>query len=124
MEGYGPTTHYPKVERWLHYIVGCVILSNLWIGPFFLTATRFLSTNYLKHGNLEDIAKKELRRAPRLFVPIIIISLLQYFLISMGLTTSLQWLPSVTFSTWPYVVAQSNFAVLVDTRANPVRYTC
>ena len=111
MDGYGPTEHYPKVERWLHYVVGCVILSNLWIGPFFLTATRFLSTNYLKHGNLEDIAKKELRRAPRLFVPIIIISLLQYFLISMNLTAALPWLPSVTYSTWPYVTPQSNFAV-------------
>jgi hypothetical protein len=114
IEGYGPTAHYPKVEHWLHIFVGGIILSNLWIGPFFLTATRFLSTNYLKHGNLEDIAKKELRRAPRLFVPIIIVSLLQYFLISMGLTSSLQWLPSVTYSSWPYVVAQSNFGVYLN----------
>lgn len=111
IEGYGPTAHYPETEKWLHIFVGGIILSNLWIGPFFLTATRFLSTNYLKHRNLEDIAKKELRRAPRLFVPIIIISLLQYFLISMGLTASLQWLPSVTYSSWPYVVGQPNFAV-------------
>ena len=111
IEGYGPTAHYPETEKWLHIFVGGIILSNLWIGPFFLTATRFLSTNYLKHGNLEDIAKKELRRAPRLFVPIIIISLLQYFLISMGLTASLQWLPSATYSSWPYVVAQPNFAM-------------
>jgi hypothetical protein len=114
IEGYGPTAHYPTVEHWLHIFVGGIILSNLWIGPFFLTATRFLSANYLKHGNLEDIAKKELRRAPRLFVPIIIISLLQYFLISMGLTSALQWLPSVTYSSWPYVVAQSNFAVYAN----------
>jgi peptidoglycan/LPS O-acetylase OafA/YrhL len=114
IEGYGPTAHYPEVEHWLHIFVGGIILSNLWIGPFFLTATRFLSTNYLKHGNLEDIAKKELRRAPRLFVPIVIVSLLQYFLISMGLTSSLQWLPSVTYSSWPYVVAQSNFGVYLN----------
>lgn len=114
IEGYGPTTHYRKVEHWTHIFVGGILLSNLWIGPFFLTATRFLSTNYLKHGNLEDIARKELRRAPRLFVPIIIVSLLQYFLISMGLTSSLTWLPSVTYSTWPYVVAHSNFAVYIN----------
>ena len=111
MEGYGPTAHYPTIERWLHIFVGNITLSNLWIGPFFLTATRFLSANYLRNGNLEDIAKKELRRAPRLFVPIIIVSLLQYFLVSMGLTYSLQWLPSVTYSTWPYVIPQPNFAV-------------
>jgi hypothetical protein len=114
IEGYGPTAHYPEAEHWLHIFIGGVILSNLWIGPFFLTATRFLSTNYLKHGNLEDIAKKELRRAPRLFVPIIIITLLQYFLISMGLTGSLQWLPSVTYSSWPYVVQQPNFGVYLN----------
>ena len=70
-----------------------------------------MATNYLKHGNLEDIAKKELHRAPRLFVPIVIVSVLQYFLISMGLTSSLEWLPSVTYSTWPYVVAHPNFGV-------------
>lgn len=111
IEGHGPTAHYPSVEKWVHFFVGNIILTNLWIGPFFLTATRFLSTNYLKHGKLEDIAKKELRRAPRLFVPIVVVSLLQYFLISMGLTSSLQWLPSVSFSTWPYVQPQRNFAV-------------
>lgn len=111
MEGYGPTAHYPTLEHWLHIFLGNMVLSNLWIGPFFLTATRFLSANYLKNGNLEDIAKKELRRAPRLFVPILIVSLLQYFLVSMGLTYSLQWLPSVTYSTWPYVIPQRNFAV-------------
>lgn len=87
------------------------MLSGLWIGPFFLTATRFMATNYLKHGNLEDIAKKDLRRAPRLFVPIVIVSILQYFLISMGLTSRLEWLPSVTYSTWPYAVAHPNFGV-------------
>lgn len=111
IEDYGPTAHYPTIERWLHIFVGNITLSNLWIGPFLLTATRFLSANYLRNGNLEDIAKKELRRAPRLFVPIIIVSLLQYFLVSMGLKYSLQWLPSVTYSTWPYVIPQPNFAV-------------
>lgn len=109
-DGYG-YAHYPKVERWLSLFLGSIILTQLWIGPFFLTATRFLTTNFLKNGNLEDIAKKELRRAPRLFVPIIIVSTLEYFLISMNLTSPLQWLPSVSWSTWPYVVAAPNFGV-------------
>jgi hypothetical protein len=110
MDGYGPR-HYSKVEQWLNYTIGGVVLSGLWIGPFFLTATRFLAMNFLKKGDLEDIFKKELKRVPRLFVPIVIISLLEYFFISMGVTSSLEWLPSVTYSTWPYVVAQKNFAV-------------
>lgn len=113
-DGYGPGAHYVEVEKWLQIFLGSYLLTQLWIGPFFLTATRFLSTNYLKNGNLEDIAKKELRRAPRLFVPIIITSLLEYFLISMDLTAALQWLPSVSYSTWPYVVQQPNFGAYLN----------
>jgi hypothetical protein len=109
-EGYGNTQHYPGVERWIGIFVGSFALTQLWIGPFFLTATRFLSTNYLKNGNLEDIAKKMMRRAPRLFVPIIITSLLQFFLLSLDLQHFLLWSPSVTWSDWPYVVPQGNFA--------------
>lgn len=113
-DGYGPGAHYPKVEKWLSYFVGSYFLTQLWIGPFFLTATRFLSTNYFKNGNLEDIAKKELRRAPRLFVPIILISLMEYFLLCMDLNAALQWLPSISWSTWPYVVPQPNFGVYLN----------
>lgn len=57
MDGYGPR-HYSKLEQWLNYTIGGVVLSGLWIGPFFLTATRFLAMNFLKKGNLEDIFKK------------------------------------------------------------------
>lgn len=113
-DGYGPVAHYPGAEKWLSIFVGSYLLTQLWIGPFFLTATRFLSTNYLRNGNLEDIAKKELRRAPRLFVPIIIISLLEYFFLSLNLQADLQYLPSITWSTWPYVVPQPNFGVYLN----------
>ncbi|KAF2772416.1 hypothetical protein EJ03DRAFT_372162 [Teratosphaeria nubilosa] len=113
INGYG-SAHYPKVENWLQIFLGSYALTALWIGPFFLTATRFLSSNYLKNGKLEDIAKKELRRAPRLFIPIIIVSLLEYFLISMNLTAALESLPSVSWSTWPYVTAQKNFGVYLN----------
>jgi hypothetical protein len=74
MDGYGPR-HYWEVEKWLNYTIGGVVLSGLWIGPFFLTATRFLAMNFLKKGDLEDIFRKEIKRVPRLFVPIVIISL-------------------------------------------------
>jgi hypothetical protein len=109
-DGYGNVQHYPGAERWISIFIGSFALTQLWIGPFFLTATRFLSTNYLKNGNLEDIAKKMMRRAPRLFVPIIITSLLQFFLLSLDLQHFLLWNPSVSWSSWPYVVPQSNFA--------------
>ncbi|WPH03549.1 Glycosyl hydrolases family 16 [Acrodontium crateriforme] len=112
--GYGPGAHYPVPEKWIKFFVGDYILTQLWIGPFFLTATRFLTTNYLKNGNLEDIAKKEIRRAPRLFGPILITSALEYFFLEMGLTAALQYLPSVSWSTWPYVVPQPNFGVYLN----------
>ncbi|KAF2166638.1 glycoside hydrolase family 16 protein [Zasmidium cellare ATCC 36951] len=114
INGYGSTAHWPKVEKWANIFIGAFAITQLWIGPFFLTATRFLSTNYLKNGNLEDIAKKLLRRGPRLFVPIIIIYTLEYFLMEMGLTTALQLLPSVGYSTWPYVVPAPNFGVYLN----------
>ncbi|KAF2862309.1 glycoside hydrolase family 16 protein [Piedraia hortae CBS 480.64] len=113
-EDFGPIAHYPKAEKYLAKILGNVILTQLWIGPFFLTATRFLTTNYLKNGRLDDVAKKTLRRAPRLFVPILIIATAQYFLLSMNITSALQYLPSVSWSTWPYVVAPPNFGVYMD----------
>lgn len=114
INGYGLTAHYPKVEYWANIFIGAFAITQLWIGPFFLTATRFLSTNYLKNGNLEDVAKKLVRRGPRLFVPIVIIFTLEYFLMEMGLTAALQQLPSVGFSTWPYVVPPPNFGVYLN----------
>ena len=94
--------------------IGAYGVTQLWIGHFFFTATRFLTTNYLKNGNLEDIAKKLLRRAPRLFVPIVIIFTLEYFTMEMGLLAALQELPSVGYSTWPYTVAPPNFGVYLN----------
>ena len=114
INGHGRTAHYPEVEKWAKIFIGAYLVTQLWIGPFFLTATRFLSTNYLRNGNLEDVAKKISRRAPRLFVPITIIFTLEYFLMEMGLTAALQQLPSVGYSTWPYVVPPPNFGVYIN----------
>ncbi|GAB7365589.1 hypothetical protein MBLNU230_g6660t1 [Neophaeotheca triangularis] len=112
-QGYGPGQHY-EAERWFQIFLGSYVLTQFWIGLFFLTATRFLCANFLKNGNLEDIAKKELRRAPRLFVPILIVSLLEYFLLEMGVTGSLEYLASVSWATWPYVEPQPNFGVWMN----------
>lgn len=43
-----------------------------------------------------------------------IFMILTYFLLSLGLTGKLEWLPSVTYSVWPYVVPQPNFGVFLN----------
>ncbi|KAF2717264.1 glycoside hydrolase family 16 protein [Polychaeton citri CBS 116435] len=105
----GPTAHYPKVEKWLAIFLGDYFLTPLWIGPFFLTSCRFLTGNYLRTGNLDNLAQKITLRAFRLLIPVVVIVTLEYFLISMGLTGSLVYLPSVTWATWPFVTPFPNF---------------
>ncbi|KAH9819320.1 hypothetical protein Tdes44962_MAKER05266 [Teratosphaeria destructans] len=86
----------------------------MWIGPFFVTSCRFLAARYLKDGQIKDIADKMLLRGPRMLVPVFIFMLLEYFLLSLGLTGSLEYLPSLSYSTWPYVQPQGNFGVFLD----------
>lgn len=112
-ESQGQTKHF-GADQWLSYILGPYVLTPLWIGPFFVTSCRFLAQRYLKTGKLNDIANKMLLRAPRMLIPCFVFMTLEYFLISLGLTAKLEWLPSVTYSTWPYVVAQPNFGVFLN----------
>jgi hypothetical protein len=53
-------------------------------------------------------------RAPRMLIPSFIFMILTYFLLSLGLTGKLEWLPSVTYSVWPYVQPQKNFGVFLN----------
>ncbi|EME41040.1 hypothetical protein DOTSEDRAFT_56085 [Dothistroma septosporum NZE10] len=112
-ESQGDTKHF-KADQVLSYILGPYFLTPLWIGPFFVTSCRFLAQRYLRTGNLADIANKMLLRAPRMLIPVFVFMILEYFLISLGLTSRLQWLPSVTYSVWPYVVPQPNFGVFLN----------
>ncbi|EME78690.1 uncharacterized protein MYCFIDRAFT_190891 [Pseudocercospora fijiensis CIRAD86] len=109
----GYVMHF-KADLVLSYILGPYILTPLWIGPFFVTSCRFLAQRYLKTGKLNDIANKMLLRAPRMLIPVFIFMTLEYFLISLGLTSRLEWLPSVSYSTWPYVTPQPNFGVFLN----------
>ena len=43
-------------------------------------------------------------------IPIAAIAVLEYFLIECGATFWLQYLPSITWSTWPYVIPYPNFS--------------
>lgn len=111
--GLGSGQHY-SYEEWGRRIVGPYILTPIWIGPFFTTSSRFLAQRYLKDGQLSDIAKKMLLRAPRMLIPVIIIAMLEYFLIDQGTTAALEYLPSISWSTWPYVTNYPNFGYYIN----------
>lgn len=112
-ESQGDVMHF-HADRVFSWILGPYFLGPLWIGPFFVTSCRFLAQRYLKTGKLNDVANKMLLRAPRMLIPCFIFMTLEYFLISLGLTGRLEWLPSVTYSVWPYVQAQPNFGVFLN----------
>jgi hypothetical protein len=112
-EGYGMNEHF-AADSVLSYILGPYVLTPLWIGPFFVTACRFLAQKYLKTGRLDDMGNRMLLRAPRMLIPCFLFMIVEYFLISLGLTTELEWLPSVSFSVWPYVEPQKNFGVYLN----------
>ena len=105
--------HY-SYEEWARRIVGPYLLTPIWIGPFFTTSSRFLAQRYLKEGQLSDIANKMLLRAPRMLIPVIIIAMLEYFLIDQGTTATLEYLPSISWSTWPYVTNYPNFGHFIN----------
>lgn len=109
-EASGEIKHF-HADWWLAYVLGPYILTPFSIGPFFITACRFLAQRYLRTGNLQDIGTKMLLRAPRMLIPCFIFITLEYFLMELGLVTKLEWVPSVSFSTWPYTTPQPNFGV-------------
>lgn len=105
---------HAKSEYWAQKIVAPFILNQMWLGVFFTTSTRFLTASYLRNGKLEDIAKAAVRRTPRLMIPVATIALLEYFLIDVGATKYLRYIPSLTWSTWPYVTRYENFGQYIS----------
>jgi hypothetical protein len=61
-----------------------------------------LVATYIKTGNLKGVAEKTVGRTPRLIIPCAAIAALEYFCMQVGAITWLEYLPSVTWSTWPY----------------------
>ena len=86
------------------------LLNQIWIGPFLLTSARFLTTNYMRTGDLLAIAEKTVKRTFRLMLPATAMVMLEYFFIECGATKWLEYLPSITWSTWPFIKSYSNFA--------------
>lgn len=109
----GAPPHY-KSEYWAQQIISPFILNQMWLGVFFTTSVKFLVAGYLKKGNMVDIAKAAVRRTPRLMIPVSAIALLQYFLVDVGATTYLRYIPSITWSTWPYVTRFPSFGHYVS----------
>ena len=105
---------HAKSEYWAQKIVAPFILNQMWLGVFFTTSTRFLTASYLRKGNLEDVAKAAVRRTPRLMIPVATIALLEYFFIDVGATKFLRYIPSLTWSTWPYVTRYENFGQYIS----------
>lgn len=98
----GAPQHH-RSEYWAQQIIAPFILNQMWLGVFFTTSVRFLVAPYLKKGNLQDVAKAAVRRTPRLMIPVASIAMLEYFVIDCGATKYLRYIPSITWSTWPYV---------------------
>ncbi|TVY75918.1 hypothetical protein LSUE1_G005121 [Lachnellula suecica] len=109
----GTDAHYPS-ELWARKTIGPYTLNAIWLGLFFTTSTRFLTTAYLRTGNLKAIAEKTVARPFRLMIPVTGVIVLEYFLIDAGATKWLQYLPSITWSTWPYVVQYQNFGTFLN----------
>lgn len=85
------------------------LLNPIWIGPFLLTSARFLITSYLRSGELLAVAEKTVKRTFRFMLPTMAMLMLEYFFIECGATKWLEYLPSITWSTWPFIKGYSNF---------------
>jgi hypothetical protein len=70
--------------------------------------------DYIRNGDLNLLAKKTVTLQPRFMFPISLISLFQYFIMACGGINWLEYLPSVTWSTWPYVNPFASFGIYIS----------
>jgi Glycosyl hydrolases family 16 len=101
-------------EVWARKLVTSFFLNLNWIGPFLMTSTRFLVSGYLRTGNLKGLAEKTVARPFRLLIPITVIAMLEYFFMDSGATMWLEYLASVTWSTWPFTTVPDNFGNFIS----------
>lgn len=109
----GAYAHY-KSEEWARKTVTPYLLNLIWIGPFLMTSSRFLAASFLRSGEMKGLAEKTVGRTPRLIIPVFAIALLEYFFMDLGATKWLEYLPSITWSTWPFAVEYGNFGYFIS----------
>ena len=105
--------HYAS-ETWARKTFASYFLDPLWIGPFLMISTRFLVSNYLRTGKLDNMAQKIVSRPFRLLTPVVFIATLEYFLTDSGALDWLEYLPSVTWSEWPFTSIVANPGVFIS----------
>lgn len=105
----GAFEHY-SYEIMIRKTAGSYLLNQILLGLFFITSTRFLISRYLRTGDLGSIAEKTTGRTFRVIIPIAACAMLEYFLIDVGALAWLEYLPSVSWTTWPYVVEYTDFS--------------
>ncbi|OKL55829.1 hypothetical protein UA08_08826 [Talaromyces atroroseus] len=109
----GSSPHYHS-ETVARKTFATYFLDPLWIGPFLMISTRFLTSNYIRTGNLNNMAQKIVARPFRLLTPVASIALLEYFFMDAGALNWLESLPSVTWSDWPFVAIPANPGIYVS----------
>ncbi|TAQ90608.1 hypothetical protein B7494_g1079 [Chlorociboria aeruginascens] len=109
----GFPAHYSS-EIWARKTIGPYLLNSIWLGLFFTTSTRFLVVGYLRTGELRGIADKTVQRTFRLMIPVAGVVILEYFLMDCGAINWLEYLPSVSWSTWPYAVRYQDFGTFLN----------
>ncbi|KAF2861979.1 glycoside hydrolase family 16 protein [Piedraia hortae CBS 480.64] len=101
--------HHYSSEMAARKTIEPFVFNPIFVGLFFTTSTRFLTSSYLRSADLQVIAEKTVCRAPRLIIPIAVVILFEYFLLDVGAANALEYLPSLTWSPWPNVSVFPNF---------------
>lgn len=109
----GAFAHYPA-EIWINKTIVPFFLNQGALGLFFTTSARFLITPFLRDGDLSSISQKIVSRVFQIMLPVLAFVLLEYFLILSGATYYLPFLPSITWSTWPYVTPFPHIGYLLN----------
>lgn len=109
----GAYAHYP-FEKWINKTIEPFFLNQGALGLFFTISARFLITPFLRDGDLASISQKIVARFFQIMLPVLAFVLLEYFLILSGATYYLPFLPSITWSTWPYVTPFPHIGSLLN----------